>query len=169
MTITATHINYYFVCQRKLWLFSNNIVMEHESELVYEGKFIHEYSYPNRSEKFQEIEIAGSIIDFYDYKNKIIHEVKKSDKKEDAHVWQVKYYIFLLKQAGIEVTKGIIDYPELRRKEEVTLTENDENQLQTIINDIKNIISSNTCPPKINKTKCKNCSYFDFCWINEEN
>ena len=167
MTITATHINYYFVCQRKLWLFSNNIVMEHESELVYEGKLIHEYSYPNRPEKFQEIVVAGSVIDYYDHKNKIIHEVKKSDKKEEAHIWQVKYYIYLLKQCGIDGVRGIIDYPELRKKEEVILTEENEKEIIKIISNIQKIITSEQCPPRLNKTKCKNCSYFDFCWVTE--
>ena len=38
--LTATHINYYHVCHRKLWLFSNGIQMEHTSETVQEGKLI---------------------------------------------------------------------------------------------------------------------------------
>jgi CRISPR-associated exonuclease Cas4 len=43
--ITATHINYLQVCQRKLWLFSHAIVMEHTFDLVSEGKLIGETSY----------------------------------------------------------------------------------------------------------------------------
>ncbi len=31
----GTQINYYFVCQRKLWLFSHNLTMEHTSDTVY--------------------------------------------------------------------------------------------------------------------------------------
>jgi CRISPR-associated exonuclease Cas4 len=65
-TLTATHINYYFICHTKLWLFSNGINMEHNSDLVFEGKLVHEYAYPQRSEKFQEIEIGNVKIDFYD-------------------------------------------------------------------------------------------------------
>jgi CRISPR-associated exonuclease Cas4 len=44
MIITPTHINYYHVCHRKLWLFSHGKQMEHTSELVAEGKLIHETS-----------------------------------------------------------------------------------------------------------------------------
>ena len=63
--------------------------MEHTSDTVAEGKLIGETSYPQRAEKYTEIEIGGSKIDFYDAKNKVIHEVKKSDSIEAAHEWQV--------------------------------------------------------------------------------
>ena len=69
MNITGTHINYYFTCIRELWLFINSINMEHTSDLVYEGKLIHENSYPQRSEKYTEIEMEGIKIDYYDSKN----------------------------------------------------------------------------------------------------
>lgn len=167
MNITATHINYYFICRRKLWLFANGISMEHESELVYEGKLIHEYSYQQRAQKYQEIVIQGSVIDYYDPKNKIIHEVKKSDKREEAHVWQLRYYIYLLKQSGIDGVRGILDYPALRKKEEVVLTGSDEEKLHEIVQDIGQIIRSDKCPGRLAKSKCRNCSYYDFCWAEE--
>ena len=39
--------------------------MEHTSDTVYDGKLIHENSYPQRAERYQEVEIAGIKIDFY--------------------------------------------------------------------------------------------------------
>ena len=33
MRITGTHINYYFICKRKLWLYSNGIQLEQEIRL----------------------------------------------------------------------------------------------------------------------------------------
>ncbi|HOU97037.1 MAG TPA: Dna2/Cas4 domain-containing protein, partial [Bacteroidales bacterium] len=42
MRITGTHFNYYLICQCKLWLFAKGITMENTSDLVYEGKLIHE-------------------------------------------------------------------------------------------------------------------------------
>ena len=56
MNLIGTHFNYYQVCKRKLWLFANGIHMEHTSDLVYDGKLIHENSYPQRSSKYEEIE-----------------------------------------------------------------------------------------------------------------
>src|SRR5215212_5619368 len=126
MHLTATHINYYFICHRKLWLFANGINMEHTSDTVAEGKLIGETTYTQRAEKYTEIEIGGSKIDFYDAKNKVIHEIKKSDKIEDAHEWQVKYYIWLLQQNGVEGVTGILEYPKLRQTTTVTLATSDE-------------------------------------------
>src|ERR671919_165529 len=108
MTINATLINLYHVCKREMWLHANGIRMEHTSDTVYEGKLIGETTYPQRPEKYIEIESSGSKIDFYDAKNKVIHEIKKSDKAEEAHEWQVKYYIHLLQQNGVESVTGIL-------------------------------------------------------------
>jgi len=165
--ITATHINYFHICHRKLWLFGNGINMEHTSDTVAEGKLIGETTYTQRPEKYSEIEIGGSKIDFYDAKNKIVHEIKKSDSAEEAHEWQVKYYVWLLKQNGVEDVRGILEYPKLRQTKEISLTESDEIYLQSAIAQIKSLVEGEACPPVINAKICRRCSYFDFCYIED--
>lgn len=167
MQLTATHINYFFICHRKLWLFANGINMEHTSEAVAEGKLIGETTYPQRPEKYTEVEIGGSKIDFYDAKNKVIHEIKKSDSMEAAHQWQVKYYIWLLEQNGIAGVTGILEYPKLRETTEVHLTDDDRITLQHTIKEIKELVQRDECPARINAKICKRCSYFDFCYIED--
>ncbi|NLA23680.1 MAG: Dna2/Cas4 domain-containing protein [Bacteroidales bacterium] len=118
MNITATHINYYRMCQRKLWLFANNIQMEHGSDLVAEGKIIEEETYQQRSKRYLQIslsvEYAGVLLtgkfDFFDVRNRVVHETKRSNKVEDVHIWQVKFYLWLLELKNIEAKKGIIEY-----------------------------------------------------------
>jgi CRISPR-associated exonuclease Cas4 len=165
--LTATHINYFHICHRKLWLFANGITMEHTSDTVAEGKLIGETTYPQRAEKYTEIEISGSKIDFYDAKNKVIHEIKKSGSMEAAHEWQVKYYIWLLEQNGIEGVTGILEYPKLRETKEVLLTKEDWVYLQAVVKQIEEMIAGEQCPPRINSNICKKCSYYDFCYIEE--
>ncbi len=167
MQLTATHINYYHICHRKLWLFGNGINMEQNSEIVADGKLLHETSYPQRAEKYSEIEIGGSQIDFYDAKNKVIHEIKRSDKMEVAHEWQVKYYILLLEQNGIEGVTGILEYPKLRETKTIELMEEDKLYLSMIIHQIGIITESEQCPPLLNAKICKSCSYYDFCYCAE--
>jgi len=167
--ITGTHISYYFLCHRKLWLFANGINMEQNSDLVYEGKLIHETSYPQRSGKYEEIEIDGIKIDYYDPKNKVIHEVKKSDKMETAHEWQVKYYLFVLEKNGVEGVTGLLEYPKLRQTTEVVLSDCDRSELEVIIKKSQEIISSESCPGLVKLGICKQCSYFEFCWVSEMN
>lgn len=168
MYITATHINLYHVCKRELWLHANSIRMEHTSDLVYEGKLIHEFSYPQRSDRYEELEIDGIKIDYYDAKNKVIHEIKKSDKVEGAHEWQLKYYIYVLERNGIEDVSGILEYPVLRKTDKVFLSDTDRKYLIDVSDKITQIIDSEQCPPLEKKGICKNCSYYEFCYITEE-
>ena len=168
IVVTGTQFNYYLICHRKLWLFSSGINMEHTSDLVYEGRLIHETSYPQRSERYTEIEFDGIKIDFFDPKNKVIHEIKKSDSHEEAHEWQAKYYIYVLERNGVEGVTGILEYPKLRETREVILSEPDREEIREIVRNIEKIITSDNCPERLKISKCKNCSYFDFCWSEEE-
>ncbi len=168
MTITGTHINYFLVCQRKLWLFSHSIQMEHTNDAVEEGKLIHETAYPQRASKYEEIQVEGVKIDYYDTKKKQIHEIKKSSKLREAHLWQLKYYLFVLEKNGIEVQSGLLEYPTERQTEEVWLSEVDREIIKGYLVEIQDIIENEKVPDLIHHSRCKKCSYYDFCYINEK-
>lgn len=168
MYITGTHFNYYHICHRKLWLFAHSIQMEQTSELVYEGKLIHESSYAQRNSKFEEVQLDGIKVDFYDAKNCVIHEIKKTDKRENAHEWQLKYYIYVFEKNGIDGVHGILEYPKMRKTEEIWLSDVDRAEIEDSKLKIAEIINLEHCPDKLKKTKCKNCSYFDFCFSGED-
>lgn len=165
--MTGTHFNYYQVCHRKLWLFANGINMEHTSDLVYEGKLLHESAYPQRSERYEELEIEGCKIDFYDARNRVVHEIKKSDKIETAHEWQVKYYIRVLERNGVEGVTGILEYPTMRHTQKVVIDDADRIQIEEMEKDIESLIHNETCPEVINSKICRNCSYYEFCYVVE--
>jgi CRISPR-associated exonuclease Cas4 len=167
MHITATLINLYHICKRELWLHAHGIRMEHTSYTVYEGKLIHETVYPQRAERYREIELGGVKIDFYDPHNKVVHEIKKSDKAEAAHVAQVKYYLYVLEQHGVTGATGILEYPKLRQTDRVYLDEQDRQDIERWLTDIRQILARETCPPRLNKPLCKQCSYYDFCYAGE--
>jgi len=150
-----------------MWLHANGVRMEHTSEVVADGKLLHETSYPQRAEKYSEIEIGGSKIDFYDAKNKVIHELKRSDKMEAAHEWQLKYYILLLEQNGVPGVTGILEYPKLRETKSIELADSDKVYLHLVINQINKISEKEECPPLLNTKICKSCSYYDFCYCAE--
>jgi len=175
MTINATLINLYKVCPRECWLHANGIRMEATSDIVADGKLLHEISYPQRPERYTEVELSATYhdiglsgkIDFYDAKEKIIHEIKRSNKVETAHEWQVKFYIWLLTLNGIEGAKGILEYPTLRERKEVVFTEADKDYLQQAVSEIAAIIADENCPPVIHAKICKSCSYYELCYVNE--
>lgn len=165
--LTGTHLAYFLTCKRKLWLFHNQIQMEHTSELVAEGKLIGETTYLNRPDKYRELAIGPIKIDHYDAKNRIIHEVKKTNKMEHAHIAQVWYYIWILDQHGISGVKGLLEYPKLKERNEIELNEENRKQLEQWIQEAIAICESSTCPDLTKKTICKSCSYFDFCYSGE--
>lgn len=167
MNVTATLVSEYHICKRRMWLHANGIRMEHTSETVAEGKLIGETTYTERSQQYTEVEVDGIKIDFYDAKNKVVHEVKKSDKVEKAHIAQVKYYIYKLGQQGIEGVTGLIEYPKMRQRETVQLEPGDPEMIQTWETNIRQMVESEICPPLLQKPICKQCSYFDFCYVEE--
>ena len=173
MTINATLINLYHVCKRECWLHANGINMEHTSDTVYDGKMLHETSYPQRNEKHSELNIQAKWndidlygkIDFYDAGQKIIHETKRSDKVEKAHEWQVKFYLWLLKLNDVEGATATLEYPLLRHTDHIVLEDEDITQLRQFINNIKSLRQSEQCPPVINAKICKSCSYYELCYV----
>lgn len=176
MTITATLINLYHVCRRELWLHAHAIRMEHTSDVVYEGKLIGEHAYGERAQKNKQLELsvplpggwtAAAKIDYYDARQKIVHETKKSDKMEQAHEAQVKFYLYALQRSGVEGARGTIEYPKQRERTEVTLTPADVAVVEQWITDIREIIECKRCPEVIRKPVCKQCSYFEFCYADE--
>ena len=48
---------------------------------------------------------------------------RKVGKIEDASVWQLKYYLYYLKQYGVENIEAKLDYPLLKKTVDVNLTE----------------------------------------------
>jgi CRISPR-associated exonuclease Cas4 len=168
MEINATLVNLYNVCKRELWLHAICVRFEQTSDLVYDGKLIHESSYPLRSSKYEEVEIDGIKVDYYDTKSKTIHEIKKSNKVEKAHEWQLKYYMYVFEQHGVIDVKGILEYPTLRKTQAVVLSDVDRDRIKEMVTDIEGIITSDDCPPLQKKGICKNCSYYEFCYTKED-
>ena len=135
--------------------------MEQNNEDVAIGKILDENSY-NRDKKHINIDNVINI-DFIK-KDGIIHEVKKSNKIEDASIWQVKYYIYYLKQRGVDV-KGKIDYPLLKKTLDVELEKEDIVRIEEMLDEIKEITSNKRIPGCSRKNICKKCAYHDLCFI----
>lgn len=175
MNINATLINLYKVCHRECWLHANGINMEQTSDLVLDGKLIEEESYQFRSERYTQLDISiryrsvnlTGKVDFFDTRDKVVHETKRSNKVEQAHIWQVKFYLWLLDLNGIDAEKGIVEYPRLREREVIYLERGDIAYLNEAVERIKQLTESDVCPPTINAKICKSCSYHDFCYAGE--
>ena len=160
--VTGVMIYYYFVCKRKLWYFINEINMESDNENVMLGKLLDENSY-RRDDKHINIDNVINI-DFIK-EHQELHEIKKSKAIEEAGIWQVKYYLYYLKQRGVKGLTAKIDYPLIKKNIVVELSEDDEVQLQKIVADIEKLKMQEQ-PPAFEKQKiCEKCAYHDLCFI----
>jgi CRISPR-associated exonuclease Cas4 len=187
--LAGTQINYYFICKRKLWLFSHNIEFESESDLVHLGRLLHEQSYKR---KFKEVQVDRIKVDFLESKEAktvpagtdegrisnieieneeagsssiVIHEVKRSRSMHDAHVFQLLYYIYYLKtNYNTNISKGMLHYPLLKTNVPVDLTKQRVQQVENVIADIKRTISSPNPPEAVWVKPCRSCAYRELCW-----
>lgn len=163
LKIKGIEINYYYICKRKLWFFAKGITLEDTNERVSFGTLIHEKSYPR--EKRKNITINNTIsIDVISDK---IVEIKLTKSMEKASLMQLAYYLFYLKNIGIEID-GELRYPKERKIKKVILTEKIERELQEVLEDIERI-KSLTLPPSTKKmnSMCQKCAYFELCWVGE--
>lgn len=163
----GTYINYYHICHRELWLHANGIRMEHTSQLVEDGKLIHETSYRDRNQEFQEVQVGRIKIDYFDRRTRTVHETKRSNSVVKAQKWQLKYYLWVLEEIGVEDITGKLEYPRQRKTEDILLTEQDRNYLEDLMPKIKDLVNREQPPEATKINFCDTCSYHDFCWCRE--
>ncbi|MGL5069015.1 MAG: CRISPR-associated protein Cas4 [Sarcina sp.] len=163
--VQGVKFNYFFVCKRKLWLFSNGIAMEKESERVTLGKLIHENSYKSSSKNKEKLIDDMIKLDIFD--DETVKEVKISSKMQGSDRLQLLYYLYYLKQLGIKRT-GTLNYVKEKKIEEVILTETDEQRIEESLKQIDELLKLER-PPLVEKLKiCKKCAYYEFCYAGEE-
>lgn len=164
LKVSGIRLYYYFICKRKLWLFDKNICMETGNDRVLQGSVVHEESY--KREKSKELLIDNLIkVDIMD-KN-YVKEVKISSKMKNADKMQLLYYLYYLKRLGIN-RRGTLNYVKEKIVEEVELKEDDEELIGKSLQDI-NVFLKEKHPPKPYKLPyCKKCSYYEYCYVEEE-
>ena len=165
LKISGIKMDYYFICKRKLWLFDKGICMEQNSDRVIQGSVVHEESYKKSKTKEQLIDnlIKLDIID-----DKYVKEVKISSRMKQADKMQLLYYLYYLKQMGIH-RKGSLNYVKEKKVEKIELTKEDEKLIEDTLKDI-DIFLKNKYPPKPEEYPyCKKCSYYEYCFVGEEN
>lgn len=88
--------------------------MEHESELVALGRLLDETSYTDEL-RHVNVEVAGpeglrlaGRIDWAELRDGVLHETKHSPRALEAHRWQLRFYLWLLKLLGMTRTDDFI-------------------------------------------------------------
>lgn len=160
--VNGTLIWYYYVCKREVWLIAHNINADQDNEFLDVGRFIHENSY-KRDRK--EINVGNVKLDVLqrDEGRWVVGEVKKSSKYVLSAKMQLLYYLWILKEMGIDV-KGELLFPEEKKRVEVLADEESLKELKSAEEDIVRIINQSMPPVAQRIPFCKNCAYLEFCW-----
>lgn len=162
-TIGGVDLQYYSLCKRKLWLYRKGIGMEEESDLVLQGKVLHETAYPRLEKKEILIDDAFKLDAIEgDY----IREIKLSSKMMESDKLQMLFYLYQLSLRGIE-KKGLISYTKEKRTVEVVLTEENREKVKKTIAEVYKILEQSTPPKLEKKAYCKSCAYYNFCFAAE--
>ncbi|MBK3331971.1 CRISPR-associated protein Cas4 [Persephonella atlantica] len=158
--INGTLIWYYYICPREVWLIGHGIEADQESDFLILGKHIQEIFYKRQKKGFL---IDNTIqIDILPNK-KIIGEIKKSSKFLESARMQVAFYIYYMKQKGINL-EGELLIPEERKREKIVLTKELEQKLEEAVKGIQKILKQETPPEPVKIPYCRNCAYKEMCW-----
>lgn len=160
--VNGTLIWYYHICQRQVWLMSHSLEPNQDDPNIDLGRFIHEKSY---SRNRKEISIGNIKVDVLNKRkgSLVLGEVKKSSRFKESARMQLAFYLLELKRHGLK-GKGVLMFPKERRRMEVELTEELENELINIQKDIKLLILEKKPRKPTRIHFCKTCAYSEFCW-----
>jgi len=160
--VSGTLVWYYYICPREVWLISHQITPDQDDSNISLGRFIQEYSYPRER---KELSVGHSKMDVFkvDSGKLIIGEVKKTSKYRHSARMQLAFYLDELKQRGVDA-KGELRFPREKLREEVTLDENTEKELDRTRREILRILYLPQPPPPSKIKFCKKCAYAEFCW-----
>lgn len=164
--VTGTHIWYYFICKRELWLMMHSIAPDQEDENVDIGKFLHEY-YSKRGK--EEVDIGSGKVDRIKKVGSelIVQEIKKTSKFKESSYFQLLFYLDQLEQMGIQA-KGELLFSEEKMKEKVELNDDNRKQLYEAIDEIRGIAKKPVPPPPQKIKFCRPCAYREYCWAGED-
>jgi len=171
-------VGYHALCPRKTWLSANGLWMEQESDTVALGRHLDAATYARQKKGYDldvnapalpGVRLVGKI-DHADLDGGVLHEVKKSRAAQDAHVWQLRFYLWLLRLAGVTRSDGAaftgrLDYPALRKTHEVTLGPDDEAALAAQVTDIAHTVRLPQPPPRLDRRSfCEACAFEELCY-----
>jgi CRISPR-associated exonuclease Cas4 len=168
-------VGYHVVCPRKAWLSMHGLWMEQENEDVQIGRLIDETTY-SRARKAIELDAVSrngtrlvGKIDVVNLREGVLHEVKKSKAVEDAHIWQLRFYLWLLELSDVRRSDGApftgrLDYPRLRRSDVVHLSAEHVQQLEHIVDELSSSFASDPPARHPRRSFCRKCAFEELCY-----
>jgi CRISPR-associated exonuclease Cas4 len=155
----GVHIKYLLHCPRQLWLYARGYRPERASDLVASVEAVDESAYA----RHREADLGQAKIDWVTT-GAIVHETKSSRVPSSQHQAQVRHYCLLLERRGVNVRGGVLHYPLIRRTVDVSWSPAAKTEAGQTERDARQIIQALAAPPRLDRTRCRGCSFTDYCW-----
>lgn len=159
--VSGTLFSYSYLCHKKVWYYYRGVSLESESQNVQIGKLIDEKHYSKEAKHF----MVNNTINIDFFKENTVFEIKKSSSQKEMAIQQIKYYLYCLKQCGLEDVEGKLLVPLENKKESVFLEDGDIEEIEKQLKLIEKI-KQLSAPPLVDKKGfCAKCAYYDLCQI----
>lgn len=162
MRIVGSLVQAYQICPRQAWLMSRQICPDEDNVYLQLGRLIGAQSF-GRERK--EVRLEHLCIDLVRRGGRdfVIGEVKKSSRAREAARMQLAFYLYELREMGMEA-EGELLFPEERRRERVVLDESLARQVEELKARILALIAQDQAPLPEKIRFCGKCAYAEFCW-----
>jgi CRISPR-associated exonuclease Cas4 len=157
--VGGVHIKYLYHCPRQLWLYVRGIRPEALNGHVQFGEAVHDTSYTRDSP----VDLGAAQIDFVDGRQ-WVHEVKSSRRPTPADEAQGRHYCHRLHRLGVAAEGAILHYPATRRTQRHPYDADAARQAETDIADVLAVAEAPASPERLTRTRCRGCSFTDYCW-----
>lgn len=154
----------YSICPRQAWLMSRNLIGNQDNDFLKIGRLISEESY---RDSLKEVEYKSNKIDMVKHKNgkTVFIEVKKSSHALESAIFQLKFYMYKLKNKFKEGSiSGEIRVPKEKKVISVEFSDKDITEVEAKIKEVECVVTNEKAPPPERIKLCKICSYNEFCW-----
>ncbi len=160
--VIGSFIQAMMICQRQVWLMSRQICPDEDNIFLELGRMIGTRAYGRER---REVHLGHLNLDLVrrGERELVIGEVKKSSRAINAARMQLAFYLYELREIGIEA-EGELLFPEERRKERLLLDTDLIKQVEELKSQIITIIHQDKPLTTERITFCSKCAYAELCW-----
>jgi len=160
--VLGSFVQAYLICPRQVWLMSRQIAPDEDNVHLALGRLIGAQAY-GRERK--EVRFEHLTIDLVQRggRHLVVGEVKKSSRAREAARMQLAFYLYELREMGIEA-EGELLFPEERRRERLVLDPELARQVENLKARVRVLILAPSAPLPTRIRFCARCAYAEFCW-----
>ncbi|MGB9887679.1 MAG: CRISPR-associated protein Cas4 [Moorellales bacterium] len=160
--VIGSWVQAYYVCPRQVWLQSRQICPDEDNVYLELGRLTSQTSYGRERREVHFGHLAIDLVRRGDHQL-VVGEVKHSSRAHEAARMQLAFYLYELRQMGIEA-EGELLFPEERRRERVVLDEELSQKVEETKRRIAALVAADLPPPPQRHRFCGKCAYLELCW-----